>query len=156
MTNNKINAITLDKSTIIRNEEAKHTINTTINEISEDNNFTVHKDIDGPYHMGLNIHENRLIITISNHTKPEPCITASIPFLTFRRVIKDYIIVCESYHTAINNAYDPAKIETIDMGRRGLHNEGADLIKECLQEKADTDYETCRKLFTILYLLHLR
>jgi uncharacterized protein (UPF0262 family) len=73
----------------------------------------------------------------------------------FRRIVKDYFMICESYHKAIRTA-TPSQIETIDMARRGLHNEGSDLLKERLDGKVDVDHATSRRLFTLLCVLHWR
>ena len=78
-----------------------------------------------------------------------------LPVISFRRIIKDYFHVCESYFDAIKTA-SPSKIEAIDMGRRGLHNEGSELLKERLKDKAETDFDTARRLFTLMCILHIR
>ena len=73
----------------------------------------------------------------------------------FRKVVRDYFTVCESYYDAIKSA-SPSKIEAIDMGRRGLHDEGADILKVKLAEFVDVDESTARRLFTLICVLHVR
>ena len=81
--------------------------------------------------------------------------TVVLPLAPFRRIVKDYFLVCESYYNAIKRA-TPSQIEAIDMGRRGLHNEGADLLKERLSDKVEIDKQTARRIFTLVCVLHLR
>lgn len=138
----------------MRSEDIEQSKNTTIKEIVESNHFTLKESPQGPYNLTLSAAENRLTIDISNNKK-ESIDYLTIPILPFKRIIKDYTIVCESYNQAISNAYDPTKIEAIDMGRRGLHNEGAEQLLDFINEKVDIDFETARKLFTLLYILHL-
>ena len=73
----------------------------------------------------------------------------------FRRPIKDYFAICDSYYAAIRNA-TPQQIETVDMARRGLHNEAAELLKERLDGKIEVDFDTARRLFTLICVLHIR
>jgi uncharacterized protein (UPF0262 family) len=75
--------------------------------------------------------------------------------LPFRRIVKDYFAVCESYYEAIRSA-SPSKIEAIDMGRRGLHDEGSELLRDRLDGKIELDYDTARRLFTLICVLHIR
>jgi uncharacterized protein (UPF0262 family) len=78
-----------------------------------------------------------------------------VPLSSFRRVIKDYFLVCNSYYDAIRNA-TPSQIEAIDMGRRGLHNEGGVLLQERMAGRAKMDFDTARRLFTLICSLHAR
>lgn len=152
---NIIHAISLDNSITQRTANTQATLEPVIQEIAQKNSFMLHEQDQGPYHMHLSIIENRLSMDIRCSNSTVLC-SILVPFPPLRRIIKDYTIVCDSYHQAINSAYDTSKIETIDMGRRGLHNEGADMVREYIEDKAEIDYETSRKLFTIIYLLHLR
>ncbi len=78
-----------------------------------------------------------------------------LPLAPFRGIVKDYFLICESYYSAIKRA-SPAQIEAIDMGRRGLHNEGSELLRERLADKVAVDLNTARRLFTLLCVLHIR
>jgi uncharacterized protein (UPF0262 family) len=78
-----------------------------------------------------------------------------VPVNSFRRIVKDYFMICESYFEAIKTA-PPSKIEALDMGRRGLHNEGSDILRERLEGKVDIDRATARRLFTLICVLHIR
>ena len=81
--------------------------------------------------------------------------TLMVPLGSFRKIIKDYFIVCESYYDAIRSA-SPSQIEAIDMGRRGLHNEGSERLRSQLAGRIDIDHDTARRLFTLLCALHIR
>ena len=81
--------------------------------------------------------------------------SVTLPLLPFRRVIRDYFAVCETYYEAIKTA-SPARIEAIDMGRRGLHNEGSELLRERLKDKVEVDQDTARRLFTLICVLQIR
>ena len=82
-----------------------------------------------------------------------PVIAHYISLTPFRRLVKDYFMMCESYYQAIRSA-SPSQIEAIDMGRRGLHNEGSELLMERLKNKIDMDFDTARRLFTLVTVLH--
>ena len=79
----------------------------------------------------------------------------SLPLLPFRRIVRDYFAVCETYFEAIKSA-SPTKIEAIDMGRRGLHNDGSELLRDRLDGKIEVDFDTARRLFTLICVLHIR
>ena len=85
----------------------------------------------------------------------EAVTTVTLPLLPFRRIVKDYFAVCESYYEAIRTA-SPSKIEAIDMGRRGLHDEGCDILRDRLNGKIEIDFDTARRLFTLICVLHIR
>lgn len=107
---------------------------------------------DGPYHLTLAIREKRLVFDI----KTEAAQTAAEFHLSlgpFRQVVKDYFQICESYFDAVKNM-PPSQIETIDMARRGIHDEGSRILQERLEGKADVDTDTARRLFTLICVLH--
>ena len=106
----------------------------------------------GPYALRIGLVENRLDLDISGEGYERRHMLSLQPF---RRIVRDYITICESYNDALRNA-SPGQIEAIDMGRRGLHNEGSDLLRERLAGKAATDLATARRLFTLLCALHWR
>ena len=125
-------------------------------DLLEDNDFAL-KGSDahpGPYHLRLALADDRLVIDI-NDTGDAPRYRIEMAVRAFRAIIKDYFVVCESYFDAIKNA-SPSQIETIDMGRRGLHNEGATLLRERLAEHVEIDHITTRRFFTLLCVLHMR
>ena len=147
--------VTLDDSAVIRRSpEVEHERAVAIYDLLEDNTFQPVGDYGGPYHLHLSIAENRLLLDIRGEAE-EGLGTVTLPLLPFRRVIRDYFSVCESYYEAIKTA-SPAKIEAIDMGRRGLHNEGSELLQERLDGKIEIDFDTARRLFTLICVLHIR
>ncbi len=107
-----------------------------------------------PYHLHLSIAENRLLFDIRSDAD-DPVGTVTLPLLPFRRIVKDYFAVCESYYEAIRSA-SPSKIEAIDMGRRSLHDEGSELLCDRLDGKIEVDSDTARRLFTLICVLHIR
>lgn len=118
------------------------------------NHFRPRGSSGGPYHLVLGIAESRLVFDIrladgSRHGRVQLSLTP------FRRVVKDYLGICQSYYAALRGS-PPARIETIDMGRRGLHDEGSHLLRERLKGKIDVDFETARRLFTLICALHLK
>lgn len=108
----------------------------------------------GPYRLILGVRDNRLLFSLSD-ADGAALGEFTLPVGPFRRVVKDYFQICESYFEAIKSA-SPAKIEAIDMGRRGIHNEGSEQLIEALKDKAKFDFDTARRLFTLICVLHLR
>jgi len=151
----RLTSVTLDDSTVIRRSpEVEHERAVAIYDLLEDNAFRPQGDYSGPYHLHLSIAENRLQMDILTETEV-PLETVALPLLPFRRVVRDYFAICETYYEAIKTA-SPAKIEAIDMGRRGLHNEGSELLQERLGGKIEIDFDTARRLFTLICVLHIR
>jgi len=107
---------------------------------------------DGPYRVGLSIREKRLVFAITTEDAA-PAAEFHLSLSPFRQVVKDYWAICESYFDAVKNM-PPSQIETIDMARRGIHNEGARILEERLTGKADIDNDTARRLFTLICVLH--
>jgi uncharacterized protein (UPF0262 family) len=107
---------------------------------------------DGPYNVGLAIREKRLVFDIKTAAN-EAAAEFHLSLGPFRQVVKDYWQICESYFDAVKNL-PPSQIETIDMARRGIHNEGARILTERLDGKADIDNDTARRLFTLVCVLH--
>jgi uncharacterized protein (UPF0262 family) len=149
--------IELDEKTVVRrNADIEHERKVAIFDILDGNTFTVNGfENDGPYSLHLSIQDNRLIFDIRSEDDQTELVRIPLPVISFRRIIKDYFHVCETYFEAIKTA-SPSKIEAIDMGRRGLHNDGSELLQERLKEKADTDFDTARRLFTLMCVLHIR
>ena len=152
----RICKVTLDERTVVRRSpEVEHERAVAIFDLIEENHFApVGDDAPGPYSLHLGIVENRLVIDIRTE-QGEELSKVILALSPFRRIVKDYFTVCESYYQAISSA-SPSQIEAIDMGRRGLHNEGSDLLRERLADKIELDATTARRLFTLICVLHIR
>ncbi|MDF1857304.1 UPF0262 family protein [Pseudooceanicola sp.] len=107
---------------------------------------------DGPYRVGLSIREKRLVFDIRTEND-SPAAEFHLSLGPFRQVVKDYFAICKSYFDAVKTL-PPHQIETIDMARRGIHNEGANILMERLEGKAEIDSDTARRLFTLICVLH--
>lgn len=149
-----IASITLDESGIARRTaEVGHDRNVAINDLIEWNHFAV-KDLEGPYRVTLGTSENRVTFAVASDSS-DATQQLGVPLAPFRGIIRDYVLICESYFEAVRMGNIP-KIEAIDMSRRGLHNEGADLLSTLLEDKVQMDSETARRLFTLLHVLQLK
>ncbi len=147
--------VTLDERTVVRRSpEVEHERAVAIFDILEENRFALLGDDNGPYHLHLAIEENRLLLCVQTADQ-RPLSRIQLPLSSFRSIVKDYFTVCESYFAAIKKA-SPGQIEAIDMGRRALHNEGAELLQQRLADKVDLDGDTARRLFTLICVLHIR
>src|SRR5688572_9024531 len=123
--------------------------------MSERDKLFAVKDQDrGPYKLALSVDDGRLVMVVSDEAGAE-VLTHPLSLAPVRRLIKDYFLICESYYSAIRDA-SPMQIEAIDMGRRGLHNEGAEVLAKTLEAKFSIDFETARRLFTLICALHVR
>lgn len=107
---------------------------------------------DGPYRLGLAIREGRLVFDIATESSAKVT-EFHLSLGPFRQVVKDYFQICENYFDAVKRL-PPSQIEAIDMARRGIHNEGARVLQERLEGKADVDIDTARRLFTLICVLH--
>lgn len=114
--------------------------------------FQPAKDDNGPYKISLSVEENRLVFRIKN-TKGEDLPMLVLSLKPYRRLVKDYFMIVRSYDEAMREG-KPSRIEAIDMGRRGLHNEGAEYMQERLADKITMDFDTARRLFTLICVLH--
>jgi uncharacterized protein (UPF0262 family) len=151
---NRIAAITLDeKSVVRRSPEIESERNAAIADLLHENSFAPASGGTGPFTLHLAIEENRLLIDIRG--ADGSCETIQIGLRPFRRIVKDYFVVCESYYEAARRQ-NFAHVEAIDAGRRALHNEGSALLIERLADKATLDHDTSRRLFTLICVLHLR
>lgn len=151
----RICSIELDeKSLAPSGPDAEHERRIAIFDLIEQNHFRVVGHEGGPYALTLSSAENRLVLDISE-ASGEAVRKFVLSLSPLRRVIKDYFLVCDSYYDAIRNA-SPAQIEAIDVGRRGLHNEGSELLSQRLVDKVELDFDTSRRLFTLVCALHLR
>ncbi len=154
---NSIIKISLDEDSFLRRRpEVEHEREVALFDILERNHFELVGDdaVPGPYHVNLAIKEDRLVFVLSS-PDDAPIKEIALPIRAFRSVIKDYFLVCESYFDAIKTM-SPTQIEAIDMGRRSLHNEGAQKLEDRLSEYVDLDHATARRLFTLLCVLHMR
>lgn len=134
--------------------EAEHERRVAIYDLVEDNSFTLIAHPAGPYRLQLSTADGRLIFDILNDSEQRLSLIG-LAMSPFRRIVKDYFMICESYYEAIKTA-TPSQIETIDMARRGLHNEGSELLRERLNGKVEIDFDTARRLFTLVCVLHWR
>jgi uncharacterized protein (UPF0262 family) len=167
----RIAAITLDERTVVRRSPAiEHERATAITDLLKDNRFTPQSGRAGPFHLHLGIAENRLAMEIrasantagdvpgggpGDEPGGEPSETIVLPLAPFRRIVKDYFLVCESHYESIRG-HGLARVEAIDVGRRSLHDEGSALLIERLAGKVTIDHDTARRLFTLICVLHLR
>ena len=122
-------------------------------DLLEENRFRL-PGADGPYLLRLRLEDDRLVLDVRS-PDDQPLHRFLLSTRPFRRLVKDYAIVCDSYYGAIKSGASPSRIESIDMGRRGLHNDGADLIMERLAGKIDIDHDTARRLFTLICVLRI-
>lgn len=152
---NRIARVTLDERSVVRRSpEVEHERAVAIYDLTEENSFCLVEGPTGPYDLSLGIEDNRLVLDIGNENA-EPVAKHILSLTPFRRIVKDYFTICESYYEAIKRS-SPSQIEAIDMGRRGLHDEGAELLRERLAGKIDLDSNTARRLFTLICVLHIR
>lgn len=159
MADPRIIDITLDEGTILwRSADIEQERRIAIFDLIESNRFAPqrkHADgYAGPYRITLSVEEGRLAIQIARETG-EPLEAYVLGLGRFRRPIKDYFAICDSYYQAIRQS-TPQQIETIDMARRAIHNEAAELLKERLDGKIEVDFDTARRLFTLICVLHIR
>ena len=151
---NSIVQIELDDAGVRRRPEVEQERAIAIFDILEENSFAPIGDDKGPYALHLSVEDNRLILDIRTQDG-NPLQVVALSVKPFHSIIKDYFLVCESYFDAIRKS-TPAQIEAIDVGRRGLHNEGSTLLMERLSDKIALDFDTARRLFTLVCTLHIR
>ena len=151
----RISAIVLDEKSVVRSTQAiEQEREVAISDLLESNRFKPKGASAGPYRLALSVKENRLVFDIVHEdgTRVGHILLSLTPF---RSIVRDYFLVCDSYYKAIRAA-PPAQIESLDMGRRTLHNEGTQLLIERLEGKIETDFDTARRLFTLICVLHLK
>ena len=145
--------VTLDEESIGRsNPDVEHERAVAIYDLLEENTFRPRGHPGGPYNLALAITGNRLVFDI-RLADGSPVVAHHLSLGPLRRIVKDYFMICDSYYAAIRTA-SPDQIESIDMGRRGLHNEGSELLMERLRHKVEMDLDTARRLFTLMCVLH--
>jgi len=150
-------AVTLDDAGLPCTPEIEQERKVAIFDLLEDNRFALparegRPETPGPFVLALAIRDRRLVMTITSETG-DLAAELHLSLGPFRQVVKDYYQICESYFEAVRNL-PPSQIETIDMARRGIHNEGARVLVERLEGKAEVDHDTARRLFTLICVLH--
>jgi uncharacterized protein (UPF0262 family) len=146
-------AVTLDESSIGRaGPDVEHERAIAIYDLIEENSFRPSGHEGGPFALNLKIDGSRLVFDI-RLADGEPVIAHLLSLAPFRRIVKDYFTVCDSYYAAIRGA-TPDRIEALDMARRALHDEGSQILLERLDRKVELDFDTARRLFTLVTVLH--
>jgi len=159
MADPRIIHIELDEATILwRNADIEQERRIAIFDLIEENTFKPLRPFaagyQGPYRVKLAVHDGRLSLDIAD-ADGNPLETLILGLGRFRRPIRDYFAICDSYYRAVRKA-SAQEIETIDMARRGVHNEASELLLERLEGKVETDFATARRLFTLICVLHIR
>ncbi|HEX7876043.1 MAG TPA: UPF0262 family protein [Sphingobium sp.] len=159
MSDPRIIDITLDERTILwRNADVEQERRIAIFDLLEDNHFAPQRDhadgYGGPYRVLLRVEDGRLAIEIKREDG-EPLEAILLGLGRFRRPIREYFAICDSYYQAISNA-SPQQIETVDMARRAIHNDAAEMLIERLDGKIKVDFDTARRLFTLICVLHIK
>ena len=153
-TERRIVDVALDEESVARRSpEVEHERAVAMFDLLEENDFAL-VGSPGPYRLRIGVFEQRLVFDVRDNddNKLRDIILSLTPF---RKVVKDYFLICESYYAAIKKL-SPSQIEALDMGRRGLHNEGSELLRERLDGKIELDLDTARRLFTLICALYLR
>lgn len=140
-----IEKIQIDEKTLIRSSRNKNNRDRSITDILKKNSFKI-EGLDSPYNLNIGVTENKISI------KANDSVDFLIPLTPLRRIIKDYAIICESYFSAVKTL-EPSKVEAIDMGRRGLHDEGAEILQDLLDKKISLDFHTARNFFSLFFSL---
>lgn len=159
MAQHRISHIELDEDTILwRNADVEQERRVAIYDLIEENVFRPVRSSQaghqGPYRLKLSVQDGRLVLDIRTDDD-EPLEMLVLGLARFRRSIREYFAICDSYYQAIRKA-TPAEIETIDMARRGVHNHAAEMLMERLEGKVETDFPTARRLFTLICVLHIK
>lgn len=159
MADPRIIDVTLDERTILwRSADVEQERRIAIFDLLEGNYFRPLREhpggYAGPYRLALSVEEGRLALAIAREDG-SPLETLVLALGRFRRPIRDYFAICDSYYQAIRSA-TAAQIETVDMARRGIHNEAAELLRERLDGKIEIDFDTARRLFTLICVLHIK
>ena len=151
----KLIAITLDQKSIQHaSHHIEHEREVAIFDILDGNSFAIDGRNDGPYKLALSIMDEKLIFQVGNESVPD-VFAHALSLVPFKRIIRDYFLICDSYYEAIRSA-PPARIQAIDMGRKGLHDDGSRVLMDRLAGKITVDFDTARRLFTLIAALHWR
>lgn len=159
MADPRLIAVDLDERTILwRNADVEQERRIAIFDLLEDNRFAPKRAYPGgyagPYRLALRVEEGRLAMDIAAEDG-QRLETIILALGRFRRAIKDYFAICDSYYQAVAKA-TPDQIETVDMARRAIHNDAAQLLVDALDGKIEVDFDTARRLFTLICVLHIR
>jgi uncharacterized protein (UPF0262 family) len=153
LSKDRLIGITLDENSIARGQkQIEHEREVAIYDIMDGNSFALDGFDNGPYHLRIGVADDKLALFVSTDAQ-QLIATHHLPLLPFRRIMKDYFLVLDSYYQAVRTA-PPSKIEAIDKGRRGLHDEGSQVLIDKLAGKITLDFDTARRLFTLLSALH--
>ncbi len=149
----RLKSVALDGDSIgAGSPDQEHERQVAIYDLLEENSFALPQCDAGPYCLTLSMHDSKLVFDVCDEGGQQRAVHL-LSLTPFRRILRDYFMICESYYAAIRTQ-TPAQIEAVDMGRRGLHNEGADLLLERLAGKIISDTDTARRLFTLITALH--
>jgi uncharacterized protein (UPF0262 family) len=152
-TSERLVAVTLDEQSIGRSgPDIEHERAVAIYDLLEENTFAPVGQEGGPFALHLSVTGNRLMLDIKR-ADGSPAMVHLMSLSPLRRIVKDYFMVCDNYYLAIRTA-TPERIEALDMGRRSLHDEGSELLMERLKRKVKVDFDTARRLFTLICVLH--
>lgn len=153
MSEHRLVSVDLDPVTLPpATAEIEHERRVAIFDLLEKNSFQPVGAPGGPYRLALSLVDGRLVLDV---TGPDFSKAHGLSLTPLKKAVKDYIDICDSYYEVLRGA-DAGKIEAIDMGRRGLHNDGAELLKARLEGKIAVDHETARRLFTLVTALYRR
>lgn len=149
----RLRSVVLDGDSIgIGSPDQEHERQIAIYDLIEENSFALPEVNGGPYDLTISLHDAKLMLDICGANGEQKAVHI-LSLTPFRRILRDYFMICETYYEAIRTQ-TAAQIEAIDMGRRGLHNEGAELLLERLSGKIICDKDTARRLFTLITALH--
>jgi uncharacterized protein (UPF0262 family) len=152
-TNDRLVEVSLDEGSIARgNPNIEHEREVAIYDLIEENSFAVEGHDEGPYKLDIGLADDKLALAVTG-SNSSPVVTHNLSLTPFKRIMKDYFMVLDSYYQAIRNS-QPSQIQAIDMGRRGLHDDGSRILMERLEGKIKMDFDTARRLFTLISALH--
>ena len=150
----RLTDVVLDESIGRSTPDVEHERAVAIFDLLEENFFEPSGHPGGPYHLKLSLMDQKLVLAVASEAG-DAVATHILSLTPFRRIIKDYFMICESYYQAIRSS-TPSQIEAIDMGRRGIHNEGSQTLQDRLSGKITLDFDTARRLFTLVCVLYWR
>jgi uncharacterized protein (UPF0262 family) len=150
---NRLVSVSLDEASINRGAaDQEHERQIAIYDLIDENSFALPGRDAGPYGLKIALQDAKLVLEITEESGA-PVVAHILSLTPFRGLLKDYFMICESYYAAIRTAM-PSQIEAIDMGRRAIHNEAAELLLERLKGKVECDHDTARRIFTLVVALH--
>ncbi|HZM07633.1 MAG TPA: UPF0262 family protein [Methylocella sp.] len=150
---NRLVSVSLDEASINRGAaDQEHERQIAIYDLIDENSFALPGRDAGPYGLKIALQDAKLVLEVTEESGA-PVVAHILSLTPFRGLLKDYFMICESYYAAIRTAM-PSQIEAIDMGRRAIHNEAAELLLERLKGKIECDHDTARRIFTLVVALH--